>query len=266
VYLDVDEYYVPCNRKGEMMKKWFGIAVGLTILSCEVLEEIDLDCLVWHVANVIKLESDLLGETDDISVHLTWRWLLTRPSSGSVVVERSIGDLTDFTLLATVTPIETVMTYLDRDTILQPNTTAYYRLGLFDGTDTEYFDTTEVTIPPEQHFYGPAQDTIGNDTLHISFAQLAGFNDCEVSVYNAFATEPESLMNLLDPVFIDTLTYPDTSLVLPMPDSIYPDASLYTIRLLSLNEVEVSQGNLTSISSTVSSGFRAFFKRPPFPY
>ena len=248
------------------MRKIFGIAVVLAILACEALEEIDLDCLTWHVTNVIKLESDLLGETDDIGVHLAWRWLLTRPSSGSVVVERSIGDLNNFTLLATVTPIETVMTYLDRDTILQSNTTAFYRLGLFNGTDSEYFDTAVVAIPPVQHFYEPDQDTIGNDTLHITFAQLSGFNDCEVSIYNAFVTDPDSLMNLLNPMFIDTLAYPDTSLVLPMPDSVYPDTTVYTVRLLSLNEVEVSQGNLTSVSSTISSGFRAFFKKPPFPF
>ena len=248
------------------MKKWSGVALFLAILACESITEIDLDCLTWHVTSVIKLESDLLGETDDVSVNLAWRWLLTRPSSGSVVVERSMGNMDDFMLIATVTPIETVMTYLDRDTLLQPNTTAYYRLGLFDGTDTEYFDTLEVMIPPVQHFYEPTQDTIGNDTLLVTFAQLPGFNDCEVSVYNAFVTDPESLMNLLNPVFIDTLTYPDTSLILPMPDSVYPDTTIYTIRLLSLDEVEVSQGNLTSISSTASSGFRAFFKKPPFPF
>jgi hypothetical protein len=244
------------------MRKIFGIVFVLAILACEALEEIDLDCLVWHVTNVVKLESNLLGDTDDISVLVTWRWLLTRPSSGSVVVERSIGGLSDFALLATVTPIETVMTYLDRDSILQPNTTAYYRLGLFNGTATEYFDTTEAAIPPVQHFYEPTQDTISNDTLHIICAQLAGFNDCEVSIYNAFVTDPDSLMNLLDPIYVDTLAYPDSSLVLPMPDSVYPDTTIYTIRLLSLNEVEVSQGNLTNVSSTISAGFRAFFKKP----
>jgi hypothetical protein len=85
-------------------------------------------------------------------------------------------------------------------------------------------------------------------------------------VYNAFVTDPDSLMSLLNPVFIDTFTYPDTSMVIPIPDSVYPDTTIYTIRLLSLNEVEVSGGNLTSISSTISSGFRAFFKKPPFPF
>jgi hypothetical protein len=248
------------------MKKLVGIFVVLAILACESITEIDLDCLTWHITNVIKLESDLLGETDDVSINLAWRWLLTRPSSGSVVVERSMNDMNNFELIATITQIDTVMFYLDRDTILEPNTTAYYRLGLFDGTDTDYFDTLEIMIPAVQHFYEPTQDTIGNDTLLLTFAQLSGFNDCEVALYNAFATDPESLMNLLNPVYIDTLTYPETTLVLPLPDSAFPDTSLYTIRLLSLDEVEVSGGNLTSISSTISSGFRAFFKKPPFPY
>lgn len=248
------------------MKKLVGILFILSILACETLTEIDLDCLVWHVTSVIQLESTLLGERHDVSVNLAWRWVLATPSGDGVVVERSVGSTNDFTLLATVVPIEMTMHYLDRDTILQPNITVFYRLGFLEPTGANYFDTLEVVIPPNQHFYEPAQDTIANDTLSITFTQLPDFNDCEVTLYKAFATDPESLMNLLNPVFVDTLMYPDTSLVLPMPDSIYPDTTIYTIRLLSFNEVEVSQGNLTSVSSTLSSGFRAFFKKPPFPF
>ncbi len=248
------------------MKKVLGMIIILAVLGCESLDEIDLDCLTWYITNVVKLESDLLGEQDDVSVNLAWRWLLTRPSGGSVVVERSIGNMNDFELIATVSPIDSVMFYLDRDTILEPNTTAYYRLGLFDGTDTDYFDTLEIMIPQVQHFYEPMQDTIGNDTLRLTFAQLSSFNDCEISLYNAFTTDPESLMNLLNPVFIDTLNYPETTLVVPLPDSAFPDTNLYTIRLLSLNEVEVSGGSITNIASTISTGFRAFFKKPPLPY
>lgn len=244
------------------MKKWVGILCVLSILACEELTKIDLDCLMWHVTSVVQLESTLLGERDDISVNLAWRWLLATPSGDGVVVERSIGSADDFTLLATVMPIENIMHYVDRDTILQPNTTAFYRLGFLEPTEVDYFDTLEVVIPPNQHFYEPAQDTIANDTLNITFAQLGSFTECEVALYHAFVTDPESLMNLIDPIFVDTLTYPDTSLVLPIPDSIYPDTTIYTIRLLSLDEVEVSQGNLTSVSSTLSSGFRAFFKKP----
>ena len=248
------------------MGKLTGILLVLALLACTTITEIDLDALVWHVTNVIKLESGLLGETHDVSVNLAWRWILARPSGDGIVVERSIGDMNSFVVIDTVTPIDTVMTYLDRDTILQPNTTVYYRLGFLDETAVDYFDTAGVAIPQTQHFYEPGGDTIGNDTLRITFTQLQDFNDCEVAVFNAFVTDPDSLMNLLNPVFRDTLTYPDTSLLLPIPESVYPDTTIYTIRLLSINEVEVTQGGLTSLSSAITSGFRAFFKKPPIPF
>jgi len=238
------------------------ILAVLVFLSCGLLDEIDLGCLVWHATSVIKLESDLLGENTDVSVNLAWRWLLERPSGDGIIVERSVGGASNYVEIATIAPIDTIMTYLDRDTILQPNSTIFYRLGFLDAGAIDYFKTVEVTIPPNQHFYAPLEDTIGNDTLSLTFAQLQGFDDCEVAIYRAFVTDPESLMNLVDPLFVDTLAYPDTSLVLLLPDSAYPDTTIYTIRLLSLNEVEVSQGNLTNVSSTIAVGFRAFFKRP----
>jgi hypothetical protein len=238
------------------------ILVIIAFMSCGLLDEIDLDSIAWHATSVIRLESSLLGETTDISVNLAWRWLLERPSGEGIIVERSIGNANSYAPIDTVAPIETLMTYLDRDTILLPNTTVFYRLGFLDGGSIDYFKTVEVSLPPIQHFYAPAEDTIGNDTLTLVFARLQDFNDCEVSIYRAFVTDPESLMNLVNPLFVDTLTYPDTSLVLPLPDSVYADTSIYTIRLLSLNEVEVSQGSFTNVSTTLSSGFRAFFKNP----
>lgn len=236
--------------------------IALAFLTCNLLDEVDLGSIAWHATSVIRMESSLLGEATDISVNVAWRWLLERPSGEGIIVERSIGDASNYVVIDTVAPIETLMTYLDRDTILHPDMTVFYRLGFLDGGSIDYFKTVEVSLPPSQHFYAPVQDTIGNDTLSVVFAQLAGFDDCEVSIYKAHATDPESLMNLVDPLFVDTLAYPETLLVLPLPDSVYGDTSIYTIRLLSLNEVEVSQGGLTNISTTLSSGFRAFFKNP----
>ncbi|MBE0432984.1 hypothetical protein IBX73_05895 [candidate division WOR-3 bacterium] len=244
------------------MKKLLIAALVLVLLSCDLLEEVDLGSVAWHAASVIRLESALLGEKTDISVNIAWRWLLEEPSGDGIVVERSIGSASAYVAIDTVAPIETLMTYLDRDTLLQPNTTVYYRLGFFEDGSIDYFKTVEVGLPAQQHFYAPQQDTIGDDTLTVIFAQLAGFNDCEVAIFKAFVTEPESLMNLVNPLFVDTLAYPDTVLALNLPDSVYPDTSIYTIRLLSLNEVEVSQGSLTRWSTTVSAGFRAFFKNP----
>ncbi|UCG30287.1 MAG: hypothetical protein JSV53_12460 [candidate division WOR-3 bacterium] len=244
------------------MKKLSIFLIVFAFLSCGLLDEVDLGSIAWHVTSIINLESSLLGESTDISVNVAWRWLLERPSGEGIIVERSIGDASNYVVIDTVAPIETLMTYLDRDTVLQPNTDVFYRLGFLDGGSIDYFKTVEVSLPPIQHFYAPATDTIGNDTLTLVFARLQDFNDCEVSIYRAFVTDPESLMNLIDPLFIDTLIYPDTSLVLSLPDSVYADTSIYTIRLLSLNEIEVSQGGLTNVSTTLSSGFRAFFKNP----
>jgi len=244
------------------VKKLSIFLVLLTFLSCGLLDEVDLGSIAWHATGVIRLESSLLGESTDISVNIAWRWLLERPSGEGIIVERSIGDASNYVVIDTVAPIETLMTYLDRDTVLQPNTEVFYRLGFLDGGSIDYFKTIEVSLPPIQHFYAPAADTIGNDTLTLIFARLQDFNDCEVSIFRAFVTDPESLMNLVNPLFIDTLIYPDTSLVLSLPDSVYADTSIYTIRLLSLNEIEVSQGGLTNVSTTLSSGFRAFFKNP----
>jgi hypothetical protein len=244
------------------VKKLSIFLIALAFLSCGLLDEVDLGSIAWHATSVIRMESSLLGEATDISVNVAWRWLLERPSGEGIIVERSIGDASNYVVIDTVAPIETLMTYLDRDTILQPNTTVFYRLGFLDGGSIDYFKTVEVSLPSTQHFYAPAEDTIGNDTLSLVFTRLPDFNDCEVAIYRAYVTDPESLMNLVDPLFIDTLIYPDTSLVLPMPDSVYADTSVYTIRLLSLNEIEVSQGGLTNVSTTLSSGFRAFFKNP----
>lgn len=234
--------------------------IAFVFLTCNLLDEVDLGSLAWHATSVIRMESSLLGEATDISVNVAWRWLLERPSGEGIIVERSIGDASNYVVIDTVAPIETLMTYLDRDTILQPNTAVFYRLGFLEGGSTEYFKTVEVSLPQEQHFYEPAQDTIGNEPLSVVFAQLADFNDCEVSIYRAHATDPESLMNLANLEFIDTLSYPETSLVIP--DSVYAEADIYTIRLLSLNEVEVTQGGLTNVSTTLSAGFRAFVKNP----
>lgn len=244
------------------MKKLSIFLIAFAFLSCGLLDEIDLGSIAWHATSVLRLESSLLGETTDISVNVAWRWLLERPSGEGIIIERSIGDASNYVPVDTVAPIETLMTYLDRDTILQPNMNVFYRLGFLDDGSIDYFKTVEVSLPSTQHFYSPAEDTIGNDTLSLVFARLQDFNDCEVAIYRAYVTDPESLMNLADPLFIDTLTYPDTSLVLPIPDSVYADTSVYTIRLLSLNEIEVSQGGLTNVSTTLSSGFRAFFKNP----
>ncbi|MCK4250351.1 hypothetical protein KAX97_02835 [candidate division WOR-3 bacterium] len=234
------------------MKKMIGFLIILIFLSCDTGIEINLDCMLKHTAGVIKLESDLLGEREDVLVNLLWTWTLGTPDGEGIIVQRSIGDSTHFTTLDTLSPIADTMYYNDSDTILSANTLVYYRLGFLNDNSVDYFITTDISIPSSQHFYEPADDTLGGDTLHITFAQLADFDACSISVYQAFTTEPESLINLTNSLFDTALSYPDTNISIYMPESTFPDTILYTIKL--------SSSKILTLITDTSIGFRAFFK------
>lgn len=236
------------------MKKMIGFLVILIFLSCETGIEINLDCVLKHTAEVLKLESDLLGEREDVLVNLSWTWILGTPDGEGIIVQRSVGDSTHFATLDTLSPIADEMYYNDSSSLLNANAIAYYRLGFLNDNSVDYFITTEVAIPASQHFYEPAADTLYGDTLHITFAQLADFDACSISVYQAFTTEPESLLNLTNSLFDTALSYPDTSIIIYMPDSTYPDTMLYTIKL--------SSSKILTLITDTSIGFRAFFKLP----
>lgn len=236
------------------MKKIIGALIILIFLSCDTGIEINLDCVLKHTAEVLKLESDLLEEREDVLVNLSWTWTLGRPDGEGIIIQRSIGDSTHFATLDTLSPIADEMYYNDSDTILSANTLVYYRLGFLNDNSVDYFITTDVSIPASQHFYEPAEDTLGDDTLHITFAQLADFDACSISVYQAFTTEPESLVNLTNSLFDTALSYPDTNISIYMPDSTFPDTMLYTIKL--------SSSKILTLITDTSIGFRAFFKLP----
>lgn len=234
------------------MKKIIGALIILIFLSCDTGIEINLDCVLKHTTEVLKLESDLLGEREDVLVNLSWTWTFGRPDGEGIIVQRSIGDSNNFATIDTLSPIEDEMYYNDSDTILSANTIVYYRLGFLNDNSVDYFITTDVSIPASQHFYEPAEDTLGDDTLHITFAQLADFDACSISVYQAFTTEPESLINLTNSLFDTALSYPDTNISIYMPDTTFPDTMLYTIKL--------SSSKILTLITDTSVGFRAFFK------
>lgn len=234
------------------MKKIIGALIILIFLSCDTGIEINLDCVLKHTTEVLKLESDLLGEREDVLVNLSWTWTLGRPDGEGIIVQRSIGDSNNFATIDTLSPIEDEMYYNDSDTILSANTIVYYRLGFLNDNDVDYFITTDISIPASQHFYEPTEDTLGGDTLHITFAQLADFDACSISVYQAFTTEPESLINLTNSLFDTALSYPDTNISIYMPNTTFPDTMLYTIKL--------SSSKILTLITDTSIGFRAFFK------
>lgn len=235
------------------MKKIFALSILLFLITCTDVGEINLTCVLWHTTEVIKMESSLLGEKEEIFVNLFWRWTYETPSGDAIIVERSIGDSTSFVVIDTMWQIDSLMNYTDNDTLLQSNSQVYYKLSFLHGKATDEFVTTDVMVPVSQHFYSP-QDTVAGDTLNLAFAQLADFDNCSIAIYNTFATELESLMNFVNPIFDTSLSYPDTTITVYMPDTIFPDTSLYTIKISSSKVIEL-------ITDT-SIGFRAFFKQP----
>jgi hypothetical protein len=225
--------------------------IFLLFLACEDVGRLDFD--LEHATTVLKLESNILGETDEVYVNFMITFILTRPSGEGIIIERSIGDSTNYVPIDTVYGVSQFMSYTDNDSILQPSSTAYYKFGFLDDNTIDYFTSVDVDIPGSQHFYSPTADTVG-DTLNIIFAQVPGFNDCSIAIYELDSVEPESLLALTTSKFDTTLTYPDTSIQIYMPDSIFPDTTTYAIKLS-------SSKSLVLITDT-SIGFRAFFKVP----
>jgi len=237
------------------MKKLLLLLPLLILLGCQDALEINLTCVLWHTTQVVTMQSDLLEEGEHIFVTLTWRWTYETPQGDAIIIKRSIGDSTSFTEIDTVWQIDTLMNYIDDDSVLTPNSTVYYRLAFLTGKAVDDFITTDVAIPDNQNFYEPTQDTLSGDTLYITFKQLSGFDACSVSVFNTFTTEPESLIQLLNPVFDTALSYPDTTLAIAISDPTnFPNNTTYTIKISSSKVVELITDS--------SYGFRAFFKLP----
>jgi len=233
------------------MEKIIGFALLTLLISCDTGFEVNLDCVLKHTAEVVNVESSLLGAKDQVLVNLTWRWTFQKPEGDAVIVGRSIGDSLHFGTIDTIWTIDTVMFYNDVDTVLSPGSLVYYRLALLNGKAVDNFITTDVNIPSSQHFYQPSADTLSGDTLYMTFAKLQNFDDYAIGIYKAFSTEIESLVNLTIPLFADTIT--DTTIAVYIPDSVFPDTTVYTIK--------ISSSKILEFITDSSIGFRAFFKR-----
>jgi hypothetical protein len=234
------------------MKKIALFIIILLLFTCtEDISHLDFD--FEHTTTVLKLQSAILGEKEQVYISIVVTFILTQPSGEGIVIERSIGDSTSFAAIDTVMGVSQYMSYTDEDTLLEPSSTVYYKLGFLENSTVDYFTTEKIDVPGSQLFYEPAGDTLG-DTLQIVFAQVPGFSDYDIALYKFESAEPESLLNLVDPLFDTSLTYPDTTVIVYLPDSTFPDTMVYTIRIS-------SSQSLPLITDT-SVGFRAFFKNP----
>lgn len=237
------------------MKKIVLFIIFLLFLTCtEDISRLDFD--FEHATTVLKLQSAILGEKEQVYINIMVTFILTQPPGEGIIIERSIGDSTSFAAIDTVLGVNQNMTYTDEDTLLEPSSTVYYRLGFLENSAVDYFTTEKIDVPGSQLFYEPSDDTLvgTGDTLRIVFAQVSGFSDCDIALYEFESADPESLLNLVDPLFDTTLTYPNDTCVVYLPDSDYPDNMVYIIR--------ISSSQSLPLFTDTSVGFRAFFKNP----
>jgi hypothetical protein len=235
------------------MKKIISVAFILALTACETGFDVNLTCVSWHTAQSVAVESSLLGEKDQVIVTLLWRWTYQKPQGDAVIVERSTGGSANYTVVDTVWNIDTLMSFVDSDSVLQPGGQVSYLLSMFNATAVNPFDTVDFELPAAQNFYQP-QDTVlaADTTLQIIFAPVPGMDSTNIAIYEGGPTSIDSLLNFLtNPLF--TITVADTVFVISNVDSLLPNKyTPYTIKLMSTK--------LSDLSTDASIGFRAFMR------
>ena len=248
------------------MKRMIGVLITLLMFACDTGVKLNLEAALKHTAEVLKLESTLLGEKEEVLVNLTWTWIPPfKPVGGSVVIERSIGNENNYTIIATIDPIEDEMYYNDNDSTLSSNSIIYYRLSHLDNGETDEFISADVEVPSSQHFLKPDSDALdlSNDTLEIIFSKLQEFDDASIALYktsfapaeiDSFLNMPfEELLNILTNPVIDT-TITDTILIIPNADSLIEDFTIYVVK--------ISSSKILEFITDSSIGLRPFSKLP----
>ncbi len=227
--------------------------ICLLVLSCESGININLQVAMKTTSHVIKLEGGRLGDRTQVIVNHTWTWI-QKPTGDSVIVERSLDSL-NWTLVTVCKPITDEMTCTDSDSTLPAGDTVWYRMSYLSGEDNFNFVNPRVVLLPAQDFIEPSTDTLpSDDTLDINVVYINGLNEYVFELYQADVTQPESLLNLINPVWVDTLVSA-TITKLPMSDSLYPDG-IYTLKV---SCTKITQLNVLSDGTH---GFRAFAKIP----
>ena len=236
------------------MKKIIIAAFILALMACETGFDVNLTCVSWHTAQSVAVESSLLGEKDQVFVTLLWRWTYQKPQGDAVIVERSVDGSASYVTVDTVWNIDTLMSFIDSDTVLQPGGQVSYMLSMLNATAVNPFDTIDFELPVAQNFYQPAQDTLSaaDTTLQLIFADIPGMDSTNIAIYEGGPTSIDSLLNFLtNPLF--TITVADTVFVISNVNSLLPDTLMpYTIKLMSTK--------LSDLSTDASVGFRAFVR------
>lgn len=242
------------------MKKIIGALIILIFLSCDTGIEINLDCVLKHTTEMVKMESSA-GDTEKAFVNLSWIWVLRMPAGDGVIVERKID--TDFDSIGYVSPIESLMTFTDASVLLESGIGVSYRLGLLDDGNIDYFDTTNFNIPESQHFWQPDTEFINipDDSLEIIFSKLQEYDTTDVAIYKMSASNIDSLLNTPIEEILDVLT--DTIINITITDTLVKiDAS--NIEPTSIYMIKISSSAISTLDyiTDTSIGLRAFIRLP----
>lgn len=241
------------------MNKIFVVFLLLFALACETGLQINTECVMKHTSETLRMETTA-STVDHVIVNLTWYWILSTPESDGVIIERSFD--TEFDSVAYVTPVESLMTFFDTDTMLQPNTEVSYRLSLLTGQARDEFCTLTFTTPGAQHFFAPDTEIVdiaADDSLEIVFSMLSGFDSTSVALYETSFSDIDSLVStpvdelvemLLNPL-VDTVVT-DTMLYIPGADTLIQTGAVYVVK--------VTSSKILDLITDTSIGLRPFIR------
>ncbi len=146
-----------------------GIGVFFVWLGCETGLNVSLSAAVKTTAEIYHVDAPLY-DTDYGFIHIEWTWMVRTPDGDGVIIERSEGSKNKFVVVDTVSPIDTVMSYVDKDTAgIKPQTTYYYRLSLLKGGETKVFSEPEVNTPSTIIFVAPSDTVYKEDSLVVKW-------------------------------------------------------------------------------------------------
>ncbi len=244
------------------MKKIFVMFVILFALACETGLQINTECVMKHTAETLRMETTA-STIDHVIVNLTWYWVWSTPESDGVIIERSLD--TDYDSIAYVQPVESLMTFFDTDTLLQPGTEVSYRLSLLTGQARDEFFTITFNTPNAQHFFAPDTEIVDiatGDSLEIIFSTLTDFDSTSVALYETSFSDMDSLVStpvdelveiLLNPL-VDTVVT-DTVLYIPGADTLIQTGSVYVVK--------VTSSKILEFVTDTSVGLRPFIRSIP---
>ncbi len=242
------------------MKKFmfFGlslIALGIVILStnCDIGINVNLEVATKHTSWIYTVSDSTLGSVSFGNVYLEWTWLAKVPTGDSVVIERSVGNKNNYQFAGSVAPLDTVMSFTDKDSsAIQPQKTIYYKLSLAKGSDVTTVTTFTVKTLPGIEITSPGFVTsFDNDSIDVVFNTIEEEQGKLITSYKVRifkASYPDTVSAVIDTTLNVASDAKEVRLKIGRGDKI-SENSVYTVTVTASRLIELitdtSIGNLT---------------------